>query len=529
VVSAALAFSFAQDTWAWGSGGSISGGFKSVFNGNSLFCDLDDPGSTVAIFADVTTGTFRFGAEPDGDPLTSTTPKVPAEAAVICWEYTAGGDPVTSRQTDKGNFWLIQVRSENGLAVTSEVLDLDNDGNADDTRYTYSFTVQNGQRNENLLWRLVPVDANTQAIFCIGENNAPIPAKDCGANFGLDEGNKATFSGLIYDGGGDGEIANHYPARDVDDIPGDDLVAGEVFRFITEQLDEGPEQPKSLLWGPFHNGVFDLRVPVSRQFGQGGTAKQLIAKGKVDAIVSVDIDIDPSSTENLLNRSSDGVLLVEVFGSADLSVADIDPATVTLEGAAMTFVSASSESALFEVNIAALVTSSTALPAASPGDTVTLTLRAETLRGSLVEGTDAVTIMQPVVVDHKPGNCSNPLAGTGVEPVAILGGFTGTFDDNAFDVTTIAVSTVTLSSADVPAEQANYSDVSTSDGRPQSETCSLGGDGVPDLLLKFDSASLAGALEVQAAAKGDPVTLELKGELTNGAKITGTTTVIKNY
>jgi hypothetical protein len=103
-----------------------------------------------------------------------------------------------------------------------------------------------------------------------------------------------------------------------------------------------------------------------------------------------------------------------------------------------------------------------------------------------------------VGVDVKPGSCENPfnVKTRGVLPVAILGSET-------FDVTRIDPATVLL--AGVPATHWSFEDVSSG------MDCSVGGDGYPDLILKFDAEALIA--EIGEVTDGEMVTLKLVGYL----------------
>jgi hypothetical protein len=55
---------------------------------------------------------------------------------------------------------------------------------------------------------------------------------------------------------------------------------------------------------------------------------------RVRRIITVDLDIKPTSCPNPLNTKSNGVLPVAILGTEDFDVYDVDPATVTLAGVA---------------------------------------------------------------------------------------------------------------------------------------------------------------------------------------------------
>lgn len=308
------------------SNGSITGGFKTVFNNHDLVCDLDDFHSTAVMEWDASIPYFRFGAFPDGDPNTSVTALNAAQGAVVCQEFDHGTDNAVG---DPYLFTLIQIRSENGLTVS-----VCNQGAAScadggpvpvapvTQRTTFSFDVLQGPRNENLLWRLVPATVEGRNALCKDQNDNPIPVANCAANFGLDEHNGATFTSGIANGGGSGESRNDYPARDLTGDGINDLANGQVFKFTTETQDS-IERPKSLFWGPCHNGQFDNRVATACTFGNGRAAKSTRAAGEVEGGLIVAVDIQPGTATNTLNvgnTSDTSSFPVAILGSASLPI-----------------------------------------------------------------------------------------------------------------------------------------------------------------------------------------------------------------
>jgi hypothetical protein len=279
---AALVALLAQEANAWGTGGSIQGGFKTVFNDQDLYCDLEDQKSTAEIIATDNPLLFRLGAEPTGDL---------AKGRVVCWEFTHDGDPIADRQTPKGLFTLIQMRMEGGLEVSDcEQIDTKCDDGGDPPtgdiakRTTWIFKVESGPlNNENLLWRLKPANPATIDKFCWDQNDHPIHKDHCWANFGLDEHDKATTdSAGKPDGGGNGEKKNDYPKIDMGGVlPMNGLLLGEVFRFTTETTTAGVEQPADLFWGPCHSGLYLSSAHPGCKFGKGPGAKPTKGKGKV--------------------------------------------------------------------------------------------------------------------------------------------------------------------------------------------------------------------------------------------------------
>lgn len=122
----------------------------------------------------------------------------------------------------------------------------------------------------------------------------------------------------------------------------------------------------------------------------------------------------------------------------------------------------------------------------------------------------------PVYIDIKPGSCPNPinLKEKGVVSVAVLGS-----DD--FNVTDIDPSSVSIGRAGVddavaPTIRWSLEDVATPFSEEPCACHELKGDGVLDLVLKFEAQSLAGALELNNVI-GAEIPLTLKGKL-NEAK-----------
>lgn len=263
-----LTLAFAGVAHGWGVGGAIRSPYKTVFNDGDLHCDLDDPLSTANIDAKARPPYFKF----DGN--------------VICWEVVHNGVPEKDRVSAKVLFTLIQQRMDKGLEVMecSRSAAHCADGGAPPTgdiqkRTTWVFRIEHG-RNENLLWRLIPADQNAVKEFCKDQNDHPIAAPYCAANFGLDEHEKATSTDGIPDGGGDGEKANDYPARDVSGDGIDDLRMGEIFKFTTTTTTAGQEKMGDFFWGPCHSGQYGKFTFPGCEFRDGASKKETISKGK---------------------------------------------------------------------------------------------------------------------------------------------------------------------------------------------------------------------------------------------------------
>lgn len=133
-------------------------------------------------------------------------------------------------------------------------------------------------------------------------------------------------------------------------------------------------------------------------------------------------------------------------------------------------------------------------------------------------------VAKDVPVDIKPGACPNPLnlVSKGVLPVAIL----GTAD---FDVRTIDPSTVTLkgvsplrwSLEDVASPYEPFS------GKTDIYQCNTSGpDGNLDMVFKFDTEEIAGAIGDATASAGQALLLKLEGKLQDRAEIKGEDSVV---
>jgi hypothetical protein len=120
--------------------------------------------------------------------------------------------------------------------------------------------------------------------------------------------------------------------------------------------------------------------------------------------------------------------------------------------------------------------------------------------------------VQPVYIDIKPGSCPNPinLKEKGVVSIAILG-------SNDFNVTSIDPSSISVGRASVddvvaPTIRWSLEDVATPFSGELCACHELKGDGILDLVLKFEAQSLAGTLELNNVI-GAEIPLTLKGKL----------------
>ena len=124
----------------------------------------------------------------------------------------------------------------------------------------------------------------------------------------------------------------------------------------------------------------------------------------------------------------------------------------------------------------------------------------------------AIPCVIQVDVDIKPGSCPNPLnkKSKGVLPVAVL----GTED---FDVTTIDPETILLNRSCEVCEGVSplrwsYEDVATPFEGELCDCHELGGDGILDLTLKFDTQELVEELDL-CPLDGETIPLTITGSL----------------
>lgn len=125
------------------------------------------------------------------------------------------------------------------------------------------------------------------------------------------------------------------------------------------------------------------------------------------------------------------------------------------------------------------------------------------------------SLIKTVELDIKPGSCPNPFnpgsSNNGVLPVAVLG-------SADFDVTEIDPLTVTLGG--VAPTRFSYEDVAEPyDGSAYCGCTEDGPDGFTDMSLKFPHEEIASV--IGNANKGDYVTLEICGQLTDGTGFKG--------
>jgi len=317
VAIAAPALSLAQ-TWDTGDPSFFEADWKDIFTNTDLICDVGDPLSTAVIVTSVTGPSFRFGAAPTTNPLIPANPA--SDGQIVCFER----DRTTGFEVKRGLFTLIQARFDNGLEVhtcnrgASSCTDGGTPPPPDGSvtkRTTFIYKIKSGrQNNENLLYRLIPADSSTRNLFCASPDDT-----FCGANIGLDEHGKGTFTNLYYDGGGNGEAGSDYPARDVSNDEFNDLQNAEVFRFPinTEETADGLiDKPGALAWGPCSNGQFDLRVAVSCAFKINREVRATTVKAAVTGgvIVPIDLQSDNSTNSSLNMSQTSGTYPVAILG-----------------------------------------------------------------------------------------------------------------------------------------------------------------------------------------------------------------------
>jgi hypothetical protein len=140
---------------------------------------------------------------------------------------------------------------------------------------------------------------------------------------------------------------------------------------------------------------------------------------------------------------------------------------------------------------------------------------------ALLVSVSTSTVPEPallVIVDIKPSSCPNPLnvKSKGVLPVAILG-------SEDIDVNSIDVASIRL--AGVGPIRSGFEDVGTPLVDANDCECSTEGpDGLPDLILKFETQEIVEAIgEVD---HGDELVLELTGVLSDETPIVGSDCVI---
>jgi hypothetical protein len=133
-----------------------------------------------------------------------------------------------------------------------------------------------------------------------------------------------------------------------------------------------------------------------------------------------------------------------------------------------------------------------------------------------------LTTRRGVHADIKPGSCPNSYnrGSRGVLPVALVGAAD-------FDVNEIDFSSVVISRADgiggswaphegPPGPHSVVEDVATPFNGETCDCHELGGDGIPDLSMKFKTQDLVDALELGDLPSGDLVELVVSGNLNDG-------------
>jgi len=155
-----------------------------------------------------------------------------------------------------------------------------------------------------------------------------------------------------------------------------------------------------------------------------------------------------------------------------------------------------------------------------------------------IDNVSVTLLVIPVVVDIKPGSCPNPFnhKSKGVVPVAVVG--TPDFDPT----TEVVPESVTLEGVPVlkweildSTQPGDYDPADCYDCFNAEDylNCDLDGDGfndaycgdgIPDLVLYFDTQELAAA--IGEAAKGECLELSLSGILGDGATIAGSDSIV---
>ena len=125
-------------------------------------------------------------------------------------------------------------------------------------------------------------------------------------------------------------------------------------------------------------------------------------------------------------------------------------------------------------------------------------------------------------LDIKPGSCPNSFnrGSNGVLPVGLLA-------KGDFDITLVDLSSLMISRADgmggsaaphegPPGPHSVVADVGTPFDGDDCDCDALGGDGIPDLSLKFVTQEVVVALDLDDLSPGDLVELVVSGEFLNG-------------
>jgi len=137
-----------------------------------------------------------------------------------------------------------------------------------------------------------------------------------------------------------------------------------------------------------------------------------------------------------------------------------------------------------------------------------------------------------VPVDVKPGSCPNAYnrSSNGVLPVAVVG--TEEFDVSQVDLSTVEICSIDPDSGELigctgphegpPGPHSEIEDVTTPYEGSQACGCeALGPDGIPDLALKFKTAALVEALQLDLLPPGALPELVVRGSLLDGTPFEG--------
>jgi hypothetical protein len=156
-------------------------------------------------------------------------------------------------------------------------------------------------------------------------------------------------------------------------------------------------------FGPVSAGVHQLEIQAEGQIGGCNTGGLASWGGTLRTIVSsvqtIGIDIKPRDYPNTINLSSAGVIPVAILGASTFDATQIDPATVSLAGAAVRLIGRGSKysCAAADVNDDSwtdlLCHLETAAFILAVGDSVAI-LDARTFGGVHVRGQDSVRILE---------------------------------------------------------------------------------------------------------------------------------------